>query len=71
LRLAGKYPPRQRVALLELSDDLGSASRPVRDAIAGGLDSFTPWINERATDFLWSGVAVKGGIAAMMGQVVH
>jgi L-alanine-DL-glutamate epimerase-like enolase superfamily enzyme len=33
---------------------------------AGGLDSFTPWIRERATDFLRGDVAVKGGITTLM-----
>jgi L-alanine-DL-glutamate epimerase-like enolase superfamily enzyme len=33
---------------------------------AGGLDSFTPWIKERATDFLRGDVAVKGGITTLM-----
>jgi L-alanine-DL-glutamate epimerase-like enolase superfamily enzyme len=37
---------------------------------AGGLDSFTPWIRERATDFLRGDVAVKGGITTMM-KVAH
>jgi L-alanine-DL-glutamate epimerase-like enolase superfamily enzyme len=32
----------------------------------GGLDSFTPWIKERATDFLRGDVAVKGGITTLM-----
>lgn len=33
---------------------------------AGGLDSFTPWVRERATDYLRGDVAVKGGITTMM-----
>lgn len=33
---------------------------------AGGLDSFVPWIKERATDFLRGDVAVKGGITTLM-----
>jgi len=33
---------------------------------AGGLDSFTPWIKERATDFLRGDVAVKGGITTLV-----
>jgi len=33
---------------------------------AGGLDSFTPWIRERATDFLRGDVAVKGGITTLV-----
>ena len=33
---------------------------------AGGLDSYTPWIMERATDFLRGDVAVKGGITTLM-----
>ncbi|MDB5731415.1 MAG: mandelate racemase/muconate lactonizing enzyme [Variovorax sp.] len=33
---------------------------------AGGLDSYTPWIKERATDFLRGDVAVKGGITTLM-----
>ncbi|MDB5798744.1 MAG: mandelate racemase/muconate lactonizing enzyme [Paucimonas sp.] len=33
---------------------------------AGGLDSYAPWIMERATDFLRGDVAVKGGITTMM-----
>ncbi len=37
---------------------------------AGGLDSFTPWIRERATDYLRGDVAVKGGISTMM-KVAH
>jgi L-alanine-DL-glutamate epimerase-like enolase superfamily enzyme len=37
---------------------------------AGGLDSFTPWIRERATDYLRGDVAVKGGITTMM-KVAH
>ena len=31
-----------------------------------GLDSITPWITERATDFLRGDVAVKGGITTLM-----
>ena len=37
---------------------------------AGGLDSFTPWVRERATDYLRGDVAVKGGITTMM-KVAH
>lgn len=37
---------------------------------AGGLDSFTPWVRERATDYLRGDVAVKGGISTMM-KVAH
>ena len=37
---------------------------------AGGLDSFTPWIKERATDYLRGDVAVKGGITTLM-KVAH
>lgn len=33
---------------------------------AGGLDSYAPWIKERATDFLRGDVAVKGGITTLM-----
>lgn len=33
---------------------------------AGGLDSYTPWVKERATDFLRGDVAVKGGITGLM-----
>jgi L-alanine-DL-glutamate epimerase-like enolase superfamily enzyme len=33
---------------------------------AGGLDSFTPWVKERATDFLRGDVAVKGGITTLV-----
>ncbi|HWI78506.1 MAG TPA: mandelate racemase family protein [Ramlibacter sp.] len=33
---------------------------------AGGLDSYTPWVKERATDFLRGDVAVKGGITTLM-----
>ena len=33
---------------------------------AGGLDSYAPWIRERATDFLRGDVAVKGGITTLM-----
>lgn len=33
---------------------------------AGSLDSYAPWIKERATDFLRGDVAVKGGITTMM-----
>ena len=33
---------------------------------AGGLDSYAPWIRERATDYLRGDVAVKGGITTMM-----
>ena len=33
---------------------------------AGGLDSFTPWVKERATDYLRGDVAVKGGITGCM-----
>ena len=33
---------------------------------AGGLDSFTPWVKERATDFLRGDVAVKGGITTLI-----
>ena len=32
----------------------------------GGLDSYTPWITERATDFLRGDVAVKGGITTLV-----
>lgn len=32
----------------------------------GGLDSYAPWIKERATDFLRGDVAVKGGITTLM-----
>lgn len=32
----------------------------------GGLDFHTPWLVERATDFLRGDVAVKGGITAML-----
>src|SRR3974390_217821 len=31
-----------------------------------GLDSYTPWITERATDFLRGDVAVKGGITTLI-----
>lgn len=37
---------------------------------AGGLDSFTPWVKERATDYLRGDVAVKGGITGLM-KVAH
>jgi L-alanine-DL-glutamate epimerase-like enolase superfamily enzyme len=33
---------------------------------AGGLDSYTPWVKQRATDFLRGDVAVKGGITGCM-----
>lgn len=33
---------------------------------AGGLDSYTPWVMERATDFLRGDVAVKGGITTLI-----
>lgn len=33
---------------------------------AGGLDSYTPWVKERATDFLRGDVAVKGGISTLV-----
>jgi L-alanine-DL-glutamate epimerase-like enolase superfamily enzyme len=33
---------------------------------AGGLESFVPWILERATDFLRGDVAVKGGITSLL-----
>ena len=33
---------------------------------AGGLDSYAPWIRERATDYLRGDVAVKGGITTIM-----
>lgn len=33
---------------------------------AGGLDSYTPWVKERATDYLRGDVAVKGGITGCM-----
>jgi L-alanine-DL-glutamate epimerase-like enolase superfamily enzyme len=33
---------------------------------AGGLDSYTPWVQQRATDFLRGDVAVKGGITGCM-----
>ena len=36
------------------------------EAPAGGLDSYTPWIKERATDFLRGDVAIKGGITTLM-----
>src|SRR5438552_1646164 len=36
----------------------------------GGLDSYMPWITERATDFLRGDVAVKGGITTLM-KVAH
>src|SRR5438445_338874 len=32
----------------------------------GGLDSYIPWITERATDFLRGDVAVKGGITTIL-----
>ena len=32
----------------------------------GGLDSYVPWILERATDFLRGDVAVKGGITTLV-----
>ena len=32
----------------------------------GGLDSYIPWITERATDFLRGDVAVKGGITTLV-----
>lgn len=32
----------------------------------GGLDSYMPWITERATDFLRGDVAVKGGITTLL-----
>ena len=37
---------------------------------AGGLDAFTPWVKERATDYLRGAVAVKGGITGLM-KVAH
>ncbi|HEX2547643.1 MAG TPA: enolase C-terminal domain-like protein [Ramlibacter sp.] len=37
---------------------------------AAGLDAFTPWVKERATDFLRGDVAVKGGITGCM-KVAH
>jgi L-alanine-DL-glutamate epimerase-like enolase superfamily enzyme len=33
---------------------------------AAGLDSYAPWITERATDFLRGDVAVKGGITTLV-----
>jgi L-alanine-DL-glutamate epimerase-like enolase superfamily enzyme len=33
---------------------------------AGGLDAFTPWVKERATDYLRGDVAVKGGITGLV-----
>ncbi len=33
---------------------------------AGGLDSYAPWVKERATDFLRGDVAVKGGITTLL-----
>jgi L-alanine-DL-glutamate epimerase-like enolase superfamily enzyme len=33
---------------------------------AGGLDSYAPWVRQRATDFLRGDVAVKGGITGCM-----
>ena len=33
---------------------------------AAGLDAYTPWIKERATDFLRGDVAVKGGITTLI-----
>jgi L-alanine-DL-glutamate epimerase-like enolase superfamily enzyme len=33
---------------------------------AGGLDSYAPWVQQRATDFLRGDVAVKGGITGCM-----
>ena len=33
---------------------------------AGGLDSYTPWVMHRATDFLRGDVAVKGGITTLI-----
>lgn len=36
----------------------------------GGLDSYSPWITERATDFLRGDVAVKGGITTIL-KVAH
>ena len=33
---------------------------------AGGLDSYAPWVMERATDFLRGDVAVKGGITTLI-----
>jgi L-alanine-DL-glutamate epimerase-like enolase superfamily enzyme len=36
------------------------------EAPAGGLDSYTPWIKERATDFLRGDVAIKGGITTLI-----
>ena len=32
----------------------------------GGLDSYIPWVTERATDFLRGDVAVKGGITTIL-----
>ncbi|MBC5768580.1 enolase C-terminal domain-like protein [Ramlibacter albus] len=37
---------------------------------AGGLDTFAPWIRERATDYLRGDVAVKGGITTLL-KVAH
>jgi L-alanine-DL-glutamate epimerase-like enolase superfamily enzyme len=36
------------------------------EAPAAGLDSYVPWLTERATDFLRGDVAVKGGITTLM-----
>jgi L-alanine-DL-glutamate epimerase-like enolase superfamily enzyme len=36
------------------------------EAPAAGLDSYVPWIMERATDFLRGDVAVKGGITTLV-----
>jgi L-alanine-DL-glutamate epimerase-like enolase superfamily enzyme len=36
------------------------------EAPAAGLDSYAPWITERATDFLRGDVAVKGGITTLV-----
>ncbi len=33
---------------------------------AGGLESYTQWITEKATDYLRGDVAVKGGITTLM-----
>jgi L-alanine-DL-glutamate epimerase-like enolase superfamily enzyme len=36
------------------------------EAPAAGLDSYVPWLTERATDFLRGDVAVKGGITTLI-----
>ena len=36
------------------------------EAPAAGLDSYVPWLTERATDFLRGDVAVKGGITTLV-----